>query len=112
MHLWPLDQNKSKYLTLKKKSDGGKISFIHFFSRPSTIPQVIAAIAAAELPVQQWADLIPTLVKNVNGVGNLYNHQIAIQLGGSVSHQSWCLLVSVRIGAFDWSAETSAQHIF
>ena len=99
MHLWPLDQNKSKYLTLKKIRWRKNLIY-SFFSRPSTIPQVIAAIAAAELPVQQWADLIPTLVKNVNGVGNLYNHQIAIQLGGSVSHQSWCLLVSVSIGAF------------
>lgn len=89
MHLWLLDPNKSKYLILNDRdivSESGTSSF--FFSRPSTIPQVIAAIAAAELPVQQWADLIPTLVKNVNGVGNLYNHQIAIQLGGSVSHQN------------------------
>ena len=55
------------------------------FSRPSTIPQVISAIAAAEFPQQQWNELIPALVKNVNGVGSLFNHQIAIQLGGSVS---------------------------
>ena len=54
-------------------------------SRPSTIPQVIAAIAAAELPHQQWAELLPALVKNVNGVGPSFNHQIKLQLGGSVS---------------------------
>ena len=83
-----------------------------FFSRPSTIPQVIAAIAAAELPVQQWTELIPTLVKNVNGVGNLYNHQIAIQLGGSVSHQMWCLLVSFRIGAIDIFIENDPKIYF
>ena len=58
---------------------------INLFSRPSTIPQVIAAIASAELPHQQWPDLLPALVKNVNGVGPSFNRQLAIQLGGSVS---------------------------
>ena len=46
---------------------------------------MIAAIASAELPHQQWPDLLPALVKNVNGVGPSFNRQLAIQLGGSVS---------------------------
>ncbi|XP_028402951.1 importin subunit beta-1-like [Dendronephthya gigantea] len=34
-------------------------------TRPAIGPQCIAAIACTELPVQQWPDLIPTLVQNV-----------------------------------------------
>ena len=34
-------------------------------SRPSSAAQVIASIACAEIPVEQWQDLIPKLVNNV-----------------------------------------------
>lgn len=44
--------------------------FRQFIQHPKVIffvifSQCIAAIACAELPVQQWPDLIPTLVQNV-----------------------------------------------
>lgn len=38
------------------------------FRRPSSIPQVIAAIGSAELPTGQWSELIQALVQNVNNV--------------------------------------------
>lgn len=34
-------------------------------SRPSSAAQVIAGIACAEIPRQEWPDLIPKLVENV-----------------------------------------------
>ena len=34
-------------------------------SRPSSAAQVVAGIACAEIPLQQWQDLIPKLVEYV-----------------------------------------------
>ena len=80
------------------------------FSRPSTIPQVIAAIAAAELPNKQWPELIPALVNNVNGVGNLYNRQIEIQLGGSVSTRRWHRLNRKHLVSSEVSFPIARRH--
>ena len=34
-------------------------------SRPSSAAQVIAGVACAEIPIQQWQDIIPKLVEKV-----------------------------------------------
>ncbi|CAK8673507.1 unnamed protein product [Clavelina lepadiformis] len=39
-------------------------------SRPSSAAQVIAGIACAEIPLQQWPDLVPKLVQSVTNQGS------------------------------------------
>lgn len=39
-------------------------------SRPSSAAQVIAGVACAEIPLQQWQDLIPKLVENVTSANS------------------------------------------
>lgn len=50
----------------------GDSSLIKNFSRPSSIPQVIAAIAGAELPNGHWGEVIQALATNATDVWNRF----------------------------------------
>lgn len=60
---------KNRFTKLFLKGDS---FLIKNFSRPSSIPQVIAAIAGAELPNGHWGEVIQALATNATDVWNRF----------------------------------------
>ena len=53
-------------------------------SRPSSAAQAIAGIACAEIPLQQWPELIPKLVQSVTSDSSVQLKEAALETIGYI----------------------------